>query len=332
MKNILLLSILFAAGMFSANVFAQNSDEPVLQRVMQVYSNGSVSQSIVVSSIDSIKFVLEDVPHVSDFRDSTYILNNSVFFTMKAVAGGTFTMGCTGEQGNDCNSDESPSHSVTLSSYFIGETEVTQALWEVVMGKSLSEIIAENGGNSYGKGDNYPMYYVSWHDIVGTSSSSVGYTVNGINYYQNGFCYKLSQLVGGGKQFRLPTEAEWEYAARGGSAAESQTKYSGSNTIDNVAWYYDNAYSTREVKGKQSNALGLYDMSGNVFEWWSDWYGYYSSESQTSPTGATTGSDRVLRGGSWINFARDCRVSFRFNDGPGNRDYNYGFRLACSSN
>ncbi len=324
MKKILLLSILFAAGMFGVN--AQSSDEPIFQRTMHIYRGGSdVPQNIPVSDVDSITFSLDELP-----PDSTTYNVGAVSFKMKAVAGGSFTMGCTGEQGSDCGSDESPSHSVTLSSYAMGETEVTQGLWEAVMGKSLSEIIVENDGSSYGIGDNYPMYYVSWEDIVGTSSSSVAYTINGVTYYQNGFCYKLSQLVGGGKQFRLPTEAEWEYAGRSGSLVESYTKYSGSDNIDDVAWYWDNipsqnsetsGYGTQAVKTKQANTLGLYDMSGNVWEWCSDWYGAYSSGAQTNPIGATTGSFRVNRGGRWSNFAGYCRVSYRNLSTPDNRNF-----------
>ncbi len=334
MKNILLLSILFVAAMFSAN--AQNSDEPVFQHTMHIYRGGSdVPQNIPVSDVDSITFSLDELPPpIVEVFDSTYSAGG-VFFTMKAVTGGSFTMGCTSEQGGDCYSNEEPAHNVSLSSYSIGETEVTQELWETVMGKSLSEIITENGWNSSGIGDSFPMYFISWNDIVGTSSSTVAYTIKGVTYYQDGFCYKLSQLVGGGKQFRLPTEAEWEYAARGGNVAESQSKYSGSNVIGNVAWYSDNSISkTHEVASKDSNALGLYDMSGNVWEWCSDWYGDYSSNAQTNPTGAVSGSSRVLRGGSWWNGgARDCRVSRRINDaGPTARFNRFGFRLAVSSN
>ncbi|MDR1739801.1 MAG: formylglycine-generating enzyme family protein [Bacteroidales bacterium] len=332
MKKTLLLSILFAAGTFG--VKAQSSDEPVFQRTMHIYRGGNdVPQNIPVSDVDSITFSLDELISVVEVSDSTYSVGG-VFFTMKGVTGGSFTMGCTAEQGDDSYSNESPAHNVNLSSYSIGETEVTQELWEAVMGKSLSEIISENGWDSSGIGDNYPMYFISWNDIVGTSSSTVAYTIKGVTYYQDGFCYKLSQLVGGGKQFRLPTEAEWEYAARGGSLAESQTKYSGSNAIGNVAWYSDNSSNkTNEVASKDSNALGLYDMSGNLWEWCSDFYGDYSSSSQTNPTGSVSGYTRVLRGGGWNGGARDCRVSRRINDaGPTPRFNKFGFRLAVSSN
>ncbi|MBO5853693.1 MAG: SUMF1/EgtB/PvdO family nonheme iron enzyme [Bacteroidales bacterium] len=137
---------------------------------------------------------------------------------------------------------------------------------------------------------------------------------------------KLNQLTG--KSFRLPTEAEWEYAARGGNKSQGY-KYSGSNTIGDVAWYDGNISSrTHDVKTKQANELGIYDMSGNVWEWCQDWYGSYSSSSQTDPTGPTSGSSRVLRGGSWYDDAGGCRVSDRSEDGyPGSRYFNCGLRL-----
>ena len=168
----------------------------------------------------------------------------------------------------------------------------------------------------YGQGSTYPMYYISWNDC-------------------QEFIKKLNQLTG--INFRLPTEAEWEYAARGGNKSRGY-KYSGSNTIGEVAWYRDNAYDgvgknspdygTHPVGTKSPNELGLYDMSGNVWEWCSDWYGEYSSSSQTNPTGPTSGFYRVLRGCSWNNSARNCRVSTRTNDYPGIGDSNSGFRLA----
>ena len=228
---------------------------------------------------------------------------------MVKVAGGTFTMGATEEQGNDAKNDEKPAHEVTLSSYMIGETEVTQELWEAVMGKSLSQIASENGKETYGVGANYPMYYISWNDC-------------------QEFITKLNNLTG--KNFRLPTEAEWEYAARGGNKSQGY-KYSGSNTIDDVTWYYDNSSSIiHPVATKMPNELGLYDMSGSVWEWCSDWYSssYYSSSSQNNPTGPASGSYRVFRGGSWNYDARYCRVSYR-NDSSPTKRFNYlGLRLA----
>ena len=205
---------------------------------------------------------------------------NGVIFEMVYVEGGTFDMGATSEQGSDAYDWEKPVHRVTLSDYYIGKYEVTQELWEAVMGSNPSYFI----------GAQNPVEYVSWNDC------------------QN-FIKKLSSLTG--MTFRLPTEAEWEYAARGGKKS-LHYKYSGSGNIDDVAWYYDNSgSSTHAVGTKTANELGIYDMSGNVWEWCSDWYGGYSAGAQTNPQGPSTGSYRVLRGGSWNDGARYCRVSNR---------------------
>ncbi len=238
---------------------------------------------------------------------------NGVTFKMLPVEGGTFTMGATAEQGNDAYDYEKPTHSVMLSNYYMGETEVTQALWQAVMGKSVTQIANENGWNTYGVGDNYPMYDVSWDDC-------------------QTFINKLNQLLAGqlgGKRFALPTEAQWEYAARGGKKSKGY-KYSGSNNLDNVAWYTSttNHSGTRPVGTKTPNELGLYDMSGNVWEWCSDWYGSYGSGAQTNPTGSTSGSHRVGRGGGWGGDAGYCRVSYRIGITPGFRNYDLGLRLS----
>ena len=236
---------------------------------------------------------------------------NGVSFTMVAVEGGTFTMGATAEQGSDAYDSEYPAHQVTLSSFSIGETEVTQALWQAVMGSNPSNC---NGGN-YGTNLQRPVEQVSWNDC-------------------QTFITKLNQLTG--KTFRLPSEAEWEFAARGGKLSQGY-KYSGSNTIGDVAWYYDNSYAlgssspdygTHSVATKAPNELGLYDMSGNVWEWCGDWYGSYSSDSQTNPTGPSTGSNRVRRGGCWSSDARYCRVSLRYYYSPSNSYFSLGLRLA----
>ena len=223
---------------------------------------------------------------------------NGVTFNMIKVDGGTFTMGATSEQKNP-DDDEKPTHQVTLSSYYIGETEVTQALWTAVMGDNPS----------WFKGDNLPVEQVSWEDC-------------------QTFIGKLNGLTG--KRFRLPTEAEWEYAARGGNRS-NHTQYSGGSMIDDVAWYYGNSGSkTHSVKTKKPNELGLYDMSGNVWEWCQDWKGSYSSNAQPNPTGPDSGSYRVFRGGSWFNGDRNCRSSNRNSYSPGNRNYDLGLRLALS--
>ena len=224
---------------------------------------------------------------------------NGVQFTMVAVEGGTFTMGATSEQGSDAGGDEKPAHEVTLSDYYIGQTEVTQALWKAVMG----------GNPSFFKGDNLPVESVSWDDC-------------------QEFIQKLNQLTG--KQFRLPTEAEWEYAARGGRKSRGY-KYAGGNDIGLVAWYWDNSGNgTHPVATKQANELGIYDMSGNVWEWCSDWYGDYQSSSQSDPQGPSSGFFRVCRGDSYYNVAGVCRVSCRNYDAPGSRNYFLGLRLSCN--
>lgn len=224
---------------------------------------------------------------------------NGVKFKMVYVAGGTFTMGATAEQVGYEN-DETPAHQVTLSDYFIGETEVTQELWYAVMG---------NNPSYFTRSSRNPVEQVSWHDC-------------------QSFIQKLNQLTG--LRFRLPTEAEWEFAARGGNSSKGY-KYSGSNRIDDIAWYSGNSgNATHEVATCYPNELGIYDMSGNVWEWCSDWYGSYSSMVQTDPSGAGSGSCRVDRGGSWSSSARYCRVAFRSYCAPDGRNGNLGFRLVCS--
>ena len=229
-----------------------------------------------------------------------------VTFTMKYVEGGTFQMG-----GNDSESynDEKPIHSVTLSGYYICETEVTQALWKAVMGTSVRQQRdkADPSWSMCGEGNDYPMYYVSYNEIV------------------NEFLPELNRMTG--QNFRLPTEAEWEYAAKGGKRSTG-SKYAGSYSIEKVAWYTGNSGGqTHPVKTKSPNELGLYDMTGNVWEWCSDWYGDYSSYAQTNPKGPSSGSGRVLRGGSWYNNAKRCRVSNRGISDPDDRDGDDGFRL-----
>lgn len=222
---------------------------------------------------------------------------NGVSFDMMYVKGGTFIMGATSEQGSDADSYEKPTHRVTLSNFYIGKYEVTQALWQAVMGSNPSRW----------KGDDLPVECVSWDDC-------------------QTFICKLNALTG--KNFRLPTEAEWEFAARGGNNSRGY-KYAGSNNIETVAWYNGNSgYKPHVVGTKLPNELGLYDMSGNVYEWCQDRCGSYSSASQTNPTGASSGLYRVLRSGSWGSDAGGCRSSSRGNSTPDDRVY--GLRLVLS--
>lgn len=221
---------------------------------------------------------------------------NGIKYNMVWVDGGTFRMGATSEQGSEI-SDEKPVHSVTLSGYYIGKTEVTQALWQAVMGSNPS----------YFEGDDLLVEQVSWDDC-------------------QEFIRKLNSLTG--QNFRLPTEAEWEFACRGGNNSRGY-KYSDSNYIDNVAWYDGNSGDkTHPVATKSPNELGIYDMSGNVWEWCADWYGDYSSGRQTNPKGTYGGSFRVGRGGSWYNYAGCCRSSNRYFSIPTHRLSFLGLRLA----
>lgn len=222
---------------------------------------------------------------------------NGVEFKMIKVEGGTFTMGATGGMIDEAIDCEFPSHKVTLSSYYIGETVVTQELWVAVMGHNPSE----------NKGAKLPVEHVLWIDC-------------------QKFISKLNDLTG--EQFRLPTEAEWEFAARGGNKSKGY-KYSGSNILDDVAWYEGNSGGhTHSVGTKRPNELGIYDMSGNVWEWVNDWYSDYTAEAQNNPTGGTTGNGfvRIDRGGAMDCSGIYCRISFRDN---GNGEYYYvGLRLA----
>lgn len=250
---------------------------------------------------------------MSKINDSTLKFQvGDVNFSMVYVEGGTFKMGAQEENHTAPNYDdeatdcESPVHDVILSSYYIGETTVTQALWKSVMGTTVKH----QQGKAFiprplcGENDECPMYYVFYEDVI----SFIKKLNNKTNY-----------------TFRLPTEAEWEFAARGGNRSCGY-KYSGSNNIDDVAWYDKNSNKTvHPVKCKNANELGLYDMSGNVWELCSDWYGRYDSEEQTNPLGPNHGPFRVWRGGSFFNWEWNCRVSHRH--GTHSRRSNCGFRL-----
>jgi formylglycine-generating enzyme required for sulfatase activity len=229
---------------------------------------------------------------------------------MVKVEGGTFVMGCASERRYDCGDDQKPTHNVTLSSFQISKYEVTQAQWKAVMGTTVRQQ-RDKKGSGYilrGEGDNYPMYYVSWDEA-------------------QEFISRLN--IATGKSYRLPTEAEWEYAARGGARSKGY-KYSGSNNIDEVAWFEDNSNEqTHPVDAKKANELGIHDMSGNVYEWCQDWYGAYSASSQQNPKGANKGSSRarVIRGGAWNDGAFSCRGAARRYSGPGSRLDGLGFRV-----
>ena len=233
---------------------------------------------------------------------------NGVEFKMVAVDGGTFSMGVESALVAEgfANLDEMPAHEVTLSPYSIGQTEVTQELWEAVMGSNPSSFTGDSLR---------PVDQVSWEDC-------------------QEFIARLNELTG--ENFRLPTEAEWEFAARGGINSNA-TLYAGSDNIDDVAWYFDNSYAmgadnedygTHAVGSKLANELGLFDMSGNVSEWCADWYGAYTEDAQTDPAGPESGMRRVTRGGGWFSFDGDNRVTARTYEAPHRRSTSLGFRLA----
>lgn len=245
----------------------------------------------------------EGCPIIATDTQSLTITVNGVSFVMKKVVASTFKMGCTLEQHNDCYDREKPIHRVTLTNdYYLGETEVTQALWRAVMDIDPPEL-------GFSGCDECPVESVSWDDV-------------------QIFLQKLNIMTD--HSYRLPTEAEWEHAARGGLRSK-RYKYSGSNDIDAVAWHDRNADGkTHPVKGKAPNELGLYDMSGSVVEWCQDWYSAYSSTEQTNPTGPESGNGRVLRGGDWISYLRYCRVTSRQGRAPHTRSNAVGFRLAVT--
>lgn len=221
-----------------------------------------------------------------------------VSFDMVRVEGGTFTMGATPEI-MDPEDEEKPAHQVTVGSFLIGKTEVTQALWKALM----------KDNPSYFYDDQMPVQQVSW-DMCKT------------------FILALNDATG--KTFRLPTEAEWEFAARGGNKSK-HTQYSGSSRIDDVAWYANNTEGPEKVAKKKPNELGIYDMTGNVWEWCLDWYQGYTSSAQDNPTGPARGDEgRVVRGGSWGYEAAECRNTYRMGIEPTTINFGVGFRLVLT--
>lgn len=290
MKKISVLILLaFSFMMFAESAFAQ-------AKKVAVYVEGGIS--------NDDKSGRTTIQSGRDFVETTAGLNMKMVW----VEGGEFLMGGTSEQGSEANNNEQVIRRIRLNSYYIGECEITQEQWAIVMGTSIRQQAGKAGKSSYyGIGPDYPMYYVSWEEA-------------------QAFCRELSRMTG--RTYCLPTEAQWEYAARGGKKADG-SKYSGSWAIDKVAWYDDNSgSSTHPVKNKQANSLGLYDMSGNVWEWCSDWYGsVYNDNKTNNPTGPSTGSSRVLRGGGWRSNAQKCRVSYRGRNSPDLRGTNSGFRV-----
>ena len=241
------------------------------------------------------------------------VRDNGTNIEMLLVPGGIFTMGCSASTQYACSSNESPTHEVTLTQpFYMGRYEVTQAQWTAAMGSNPSFF----QGASYPDAASRPVERVSWNMIASGSTSFMSRT-----------------------GLRLPTEAEWEYAYRAEtttafhSYSAQPNGFNDDTLLGNIAWYSGNTgasgsstYGTKPVGGKLANALGLHDMSGNVWEWCQDWYGPYSSGSVTNPTGPATGSNRLLRGGSWLGYSSYCRGSQRDLNGPSGGGYNVGFR------
>ena len=279
-------------GMVKLKASAPSNIQITLTKEAMATQQSIVSQPIVAQQ------PMEQTP-VTNVDNISIPVKDGISIDMVRVEAGTFTMGATAEMKKP-GVDEKPTHRVTLTNdYYIGKYEVTQALWKAVMGND----------SSYFKGDNLPVDQVSWDDC-------------------QEFISKLNRITG--KMFRLPTEAEWEYAARGGNKSRGY-QYSGSSNLSDVAWYSGNSGDvTHAVGTKQPNELGIYDMSGNVLEWCQDWYGKYNRSSQVNPTGANSGSFRMYRGGSWSYLARSCRLSFRGSGTPGYRGISLGLRLVLS--
>ena len=254
-----------------------------------------VNDDGVVDLSDATTLIDHVLNGVNNGSSHIFIAHN-VMIEMVRVEGGTFTMGATAEQASDAFSDELPTHKVTLSPFLIGKYEVSQTLWFAVMGENPS----------VNTGINLPVDNVTWNEC-------------------QTFITKLNELTG--KDFRLLTEAEWEYAARGGNKSKGY-KYSGSNNLGDVAWYIDNSNNTSHAMGtKAPNELGIYDMTGNVMEWVSDWKGSYSSGAQTNPTGPDSGTYRVNRGGSYGNVERLSRITNRNSIDPNMSSKTMGLRL-----
>ena len=223
---------------------------------------------------------------------------NGVQFNMIAVQGGSFLMGTTIDQYRRSEIDEYPCHTVALNTYYIGETEVTQELWQAVMGTNPSNF----------RNPKAPVETVSWNDC-------------------QVFLSKLNAITG--MEFRLPTEAEWEYAARGGCLS-GHWMFAGDDFLDGLGWFVNNASQTMPVMLKKPNELGLYDMSGNVAEWCYDWYGEYPDSCLTNPIGPADGVNKCVRGGHWIDGTNAARVAFRYSLSPRSSNYHTGLRIVAS--
>lgn len=322
MKNMVRMLLLLLALALPEYGFSQEYDDYIKIAYDKIAQNDSVAArkaySVYMELTGKRDYELEELlsakPAQILFQPAPVVVENGfaehvngAVFVMKEVKGGTFPMGVAKKPEEATELNEYPQHKVQLDDFYILDCEVTQGQWKAIMGTTVSRQAQKYGYKAErGVGDDYPMYYVSWNEAMD-------------------FCTRLSELTG--KTFRLPTEAEWECAARGGVETE-ECRYSGGNLIYNVAWMSGNAGSrTHKVKGKSPNALGLYDMSGNVWEWCCDWFGGYSKKAAVSPEGPETGTQRVLRGGSYHDDATECRVTNRGCHSPKKVSSNIGFRI-----
>lgn len=284
------------------------------QDYVEYFAEFNVKENEMTNLSVDLEKTIEDNSSLHSSDNRRIISIGNISFAMIRVDGGSFTMGATKEQESDGDPSESPAHQVTLSSFHIGETEVTQELWEAIMGNNPSSF----------KGPKLPVDHINWNDC-------------------QLFINKLNQQTG--LSFRLPTEAEWEFAARGGNKNRN-SKFSGSNDVEAVAWFWKNSGKKRlngewnyskirpnncmphNVKSKKANELGLYDMSGNLWEWVEDWSGDYTPSAQNNPKGPISGDWRVIRGGGWDSESSDCRVSRRRDYSPEGRSNFLGLRIA----
>lgn len=270
---------------------------------MYVYGDVNCDNSVTIADVTCLIDML--LSHSGDEPQEEVVTEtitvNGVPFTMVLVECGTFTMGATGEQLDEASPNEYPAHEVTLTfDYYICQTEVTWELWNAVMGDESAEFSGDLQN---------PVVKVSLFDCAV-------------------FVDKLSALTS--RIFRMPSEAEWEFAARGGKLSKGY-RYSGAMDVDDVAWYRDNAGGTiHPVAQKLPNELGLYDMSGNAAEWCLDWYVRYDSAPQINPIGPESGQTNVYRGGSWTSPSTVCRVSARDDLDPHSKADYLGFRMVMN--